>query len=327
MTDKTRTVPVAKQSEYGSIWANEDEAKFLRRRVENFWNSDYLERVVLPLLELPSRAQVCDVGSGYGGLTLPLARLSPESLFIGVDLEPKAVREALKVAEGMGLTNVGFREGDACALPFEADTFDAVCCQTLLTHLQEPLKALHEMVRILKPGRCLLVVEYCHGGVFSMHDDVVVEEDIATQLERFRFSQLYIEGKRRLARGDDTIGIRIPFMLQDMGLEICDVRKNDRAWHAFPPYAKENERVALAVTRDFAEPTGEAMRARIAENIRAGGGSDADVKRYFELADDAERKRQIRERIDSGMYSYVGSFPFYLTFARKPGEKPTATAP
>lgn len=135
------------------------------------------------------------------------------------------------------------------------------------------------------------------------------------RLERFRFAQLYIEGKKKLGRGDDTVGIRVPFMVQDLGLKILDVRQNDRAWHAFPPYRKESERLGLAVMRDFAEPTGEAMRAWLSENLRAGGASDEDVRRYFELTDYGEAKVKMREAIDAGTYCYLNSFTFYLTCA------------
>jgi len=96
------------------------------------------------------------------------------------------------------------------------------------------------------------------------------------------------------------------------------VRRNDRAWHAFPPYRKEGERLGLAVMRDFAEPTGEATRAWFSENLRAAGASDEDVRRYLELTDNDEAKAKMREAIDAGTYRYLSSFTFYLTFARKP---------
>lgn len=300
-----------------SIWASEDEAKLLRRRAFHFWNPDYLERVALPILEPPEGAQVLDVGSGYGCLTLPLARARPDLWITGLDAEAKAVAEAAGLAQNLGATNVNFVEGDANALPFVDSSFDLVCCQTLLTHVPEPERVLAEMVRVLKPGGHLFVVEYHHLGAFSLFDDAVAE-DLEGRLERFRFSQLYIEGKKHLGRGDDTFGVRVPFVVQDMGLEVLDVRKNDRAWHAFSPYHKENERIGLAVTRDFAEPTGETMRAWTGENLRAGGANGEDVRRYFELTDDPKLKAGTRDRIDAGTYRYLSSFTFYLTFARKP---------
>ena len=301
-----------------SIWTNEDEAKLLRRRALNFWNADYLERVVAPLLDLPQSAQALDVGCGYGGLTLSLAKAAADSWVLGIDLEAQAIAEAARLAEELNVMNVGFREGDATALPFEADTFDLVCCQTLLTHVPEPMAVLQEMIRVLKPGGTLFTVEYHNLGMVSAYDELAPEPSLEEALERFRLARLYIEGKRRLGRGDDTLGVRVAFMLQDLGLKLLEVRKNDRAWHAFPPYHKENERLTLATMCDFAEPLGEGMKRWIAENIRAGGGSEADVARHFALTDDPELKARIRERIEAGTYRTLSSYTFYLTVARKP---------
>ena len=47
---------------------------------------------------------------------------------------------------------VTFREGDAMALPFDADSFDFVFTRFLLVHLPDPLVALREMFRVAKPG-------------------------------------------------------------------------------------------------------------------------------------------------------------------------------
>jgi SAM-dependent methyltransferase len=47
--------------------------------------------------------------------------------------------------------------GDAHALPFQSQTFDHVLCQGVLNYLAEPLQALEEMQRVLKPGGDLLL--------------------------------------------------------------------------------------------------------------------------------------------------------------------------
>jgi SAM-dependent methyltransferase len=45
-----------------------------------------------------------------------------------------------------------FREGDAEALPFEDDSFDAVACGFGIIHLPNPQRGLSEIYRVLKPG-------------------------------------------------------------------------------------------------------------------------------------------------------------------------------
>lgn len=77
-----------------SLWGLSAVAETLKSRLETFWNADYLERIVLPLLDIPQGGLVLDVGSGYGVLTLLLARLRPDMDVMGVDLEPKVVAVA-----------------------------------------------------------------------------------------------------------------------------------------------------------------------------------------------------------------------------------------
>jgi len=171
---------------------------------------------VLPILEPPEGARVLDVGSGYGDLTLPLARARPDLHLVGPDAEAKAVAEATGLAEQLRARRVSFQEGNALA--FADSSFELIACQTLLTHVPEPEQVLAEMVRVLKPGGGLLSVEYRHHGVLSAHDDLTPELRLPERLERFRFAQLYIEGKKKLGRGDETVGIRVPFRVQNLGL-------------------------------------------------------------------------------------------------------------
>jgi ubiquinone/menaquinone biosynthesis C-methylase UbiE len=50
------------------------------------------------------------------------------------------------------VNNAQFRTGSAYDLPFPDGTFDAVFSHALLEHLQEPDRALHEFLRVLRPG-------------------------------------------------------------------------------------------------------------------------------------------------------------------------------
>lgn len=306
------------QQRSASIWTNDDEVKLLRRRALNFWNRDYLERIIMPILSLPKGAQVLDVGSGYGGLSLPLARAKTDAWVLGLDCEPQAVEGAATLAKELGVSNVGFRQGDAAALPFEDSSFDAVCCQTLLTHVAEPEVVLRDMKRVLKPSGVMFTVEYDYAGVFSSHDNWKTEATVAEAVRHFRLARLYIEGKKHLGRGDDTLGVRLPFLMHDLGLTILDVRKNDRAWHAFPPYHKESEQRARDAMLDFSEALSDETKQWMSENIRAGGGSDEDVAAYLAMVDDAVVKARTRDAVEQGCYRVLSSYTFYLTIARKP---------
>lgn len=75
-----------------------------------------------------------------------------------------------------------FVNGDAHALPFHDDWFDGILCSHCLEHLENPLVALKEFRRILKPGGYLVLVvpskfywSYSHGHIYSW-DNVTLKE-------------------------------------------------------------------------------------------------------------------------------------------------------
>ncbi|MFB7501494.1 methyltransferase domain-containing protein [Streptomyces sp. NPDC056161] len=91
-----------------------------------------------------------DVGAGTGSQTRELAAaVGPEGLALGVEPNPglRAVAEA-RSAE----SRARFTHGDALALPVPDASVDVVWCERVLQHLTEPDRAVAEMVRVLRPG-------------------------------------------------------------------------------------------------------------------------------------------------------------------------------
>jgi ubiquinone/menaquinone biosynthesis C-methylase UbiE len=77
-----------------------------------------------------------------------------------VDIEPVLV-EKLKAKVGrLGLDNVEARVGDACALPFDDGTFDVVFLISVLGEIPDPVGALREARRVLKPDGVLSITEF-----------------------------------------------------------------------------------------------------------------------------------------------------------------------
>jgi len=109
-------------------------------------------------------ARVLDIGSGPGTITLDIARLVVPGSVIGVDVSLEAVAEANGLAVDNGLTNVSFTAGNAYALDFENDSFDVVHAHQVLHHLADPVAALQEARRVLKPGGILAVRDMDYGG-------------------------------------------------------------------------------------------------------------------------------------------------------------------
>ena len=105
---------------------------------------------VLPYLR--PRMRVLDVGGDPGSITLGLASAVPPGAVVGIDLQFAQVERARAEAAGRGGTNVRFEAGDVYEVPFSDGSFDAVFAHPVLMHLREPVRALTELRRVLRPG-------------------------------------------------------------------------------------------------------------------------------------------------------------------------------
>ncbi len=104
----------------------------------------------LPFIKAGMR--LLDCGCGQGALTTSLAeRLAPGEV-IGIDREQSQVDAARSWAAEKGVANVRFETGNVYALAYGEASFDAVFAYSVLEHLREPMRALREMRRVLKPG-------------------------------------------------------------------------------------------------------------------------------------------------------------------------------
>lgn len=102
---------------------------------------------------------ILDIGSGFGSLTLEIAKNNPDSKVYGIDLHESLTDQAQMNAEIPGVPNVEFRTGSVYALPFESDFVDATTCFLVLHHLEDIKFALFEIKRVMKKGGLLTAVE------------------------------------------------------------------------------------------------------------------------------------------------------------------------
>jgi ubiquinone/menaquinone biosynthesis C-methylase UbiE len=105
--------------------------------------------IFLDWLVPPSGLRWIDVGCGNGAFTELLVERCAPSEVQGIDpsegqLDYARTRPGARLAE--------FRQGDAMALPFPADRFDAAVMALVLVFVPEPAKGVAEMARVVRPG-------------------------------------------------------------------------------------------------------------------------------------------------------------------------------
>jgi SAM-dependent methyltransferase len=121
---------------------------------------------------------VLEAGCGVGSQTITLAKRSPGARFVSVDRSLQSLAQAHRRIVEAGLTNVEFRQEDIFALPFAPASFDHVFVCFVLEHLQEPVKALELLKRLLKPGGTLTAIEGDHGSTYFHPDSLAAHRAI-----------------------------------------------------------------------------------------------------------------------------------------------------
>ncbi|WIM85778.1 methyltransferase domain-containing protein [Candidatus Mycobacterium wuenschmannii] len=117
------------------------------------------QRRAAEALNLPGTSRLLDIACGPGNFTGKLAEQLPEDgLAIGFDISVPMLTRAVQDNSGPRTCYV---RGDAGTLPFDDETFDAVCCFGALYLMPEPFQVAREMLRVLKPGgRVAILTSY-----------------------------------------------------------------------------------------------------------------------------------------------------------------------
>jgi ubiquinone/menaquinone biosynthesis C-methylase UbiE len=122
---------------------------------EESWR-DQLEpahSLMLEMAGLQRGERVLDVACGTGLVSFrAAAAVGERGAVVGTDLSGEMVESARRGAALRDLHHARFERADAEALPLEGGAFDAALCALGLMYVADPIKALAEMRRVLRPG-------------------------------------------------------------------------------------------------------------------------------------------------------------------------------
>jgi ubiquinone/menaquinone biosynthesis C-methylase UbiE len=106
---------------------------------------------------LADGARILEVAPGPGYLAIDLAKRGRFEV-VGLDISKTFVQIAAENAAKAGVA-VAFHQGDAANMPFDADSFDCIVCMAAFKNFTEPVRALNEMHRVLKPGGRAVIID------------------------------------------------------------------------------------------------------------------------------------------------------------------------
>jgi SAM-dependent methyltransferase len=157
-------------------------------------------------------ALVVEVGCGVGAQTVHLAANSPGASFTSVDISQESLEAARQAVDARGFRNVRFQQANVYDLPFGEAAFDHAFLCFVLEHLPDPLAALRCILRVVKPGGTVTVIEGDHGSAFFHPASTAA----------WRTIQCLIDLQAG-AHGDALIGRSLYPLMRDSGLRDVEV--------------------------------------------------------------------------------------------------------
>lgn len=134
-------------------YSNQEQVRLIQQA--QYWR----EELILKDLDYQAGASLLEIGCGAGAVLGILGEAFPGLKLAGIDLEKKQIEYAQDHLKSLDLADVELRVGDAVTLPWEDNQFDHLYAIWFLEHLPNPLKALQEAKRVLKPGGTITITE------------------------------------------------------------------------------------------------------------------------------------------------------------------------
>ena len=128
----------------------------LEGQLDLFWNQEikYLRR-----RGLSNGMKFLDCGSGPGHMLKRLAKEFPSSEINGLEFDPFLVEFSREMLKESGSKKCRVYKGSVLSIPFENNQYDFIVSRLVLEHLSNPLDAVKEMLRVLKPEGTAVIID------------------------------------------------------------------------------------------------------------------------------------------------------------------------
>ncbi len=240
--------------------------------------------------QLTPGLRLLDVGCGPGSITADLAAVVAPGEVVGIDNVAVVLAQAEELGRERGLSNVRYQDASVYALPFPDASFDVIHAHQVLQHLADPVAALAEMRRVVKPGGLVAARDSDFGTMVHDPHEPLLDRWLDLYHQVARSNGAEPDAGRRLLRWARAAGF-------------VDVTATSTSWS----YAEDASRLQW----------GELWAVRITEGAFAGQAVAAGLSSAAELAEIASAWRSWARKPD-GFFAFLHG----EILARAPGAEP-----
>lgn len=152
---------------------------------------------VLPLLDIHQNDHVLEIGFGSGVDVRRVSEMAIDGFVAGVDHSPVMVdhakrRNAAAIEKGL----VELKLGSASRLPYPDESFEKVFSINVAQFWMDPLEAMREMRRVLRPGGLIAVAVQPRWKGATERAARETVRALAENLRAAEFSEVRLESKR-----------------------------------------------------------------------------------------------------------------------------------
>jgi ubiquinone/menaquinone biosynthesis C-methylase UbiE/DNA-binding MarR family transcriptional regulator len=184
-----------------------------------------VEAAMVCLLPETGVHTLLDMGTGTGRL-LELFAGRVESA-IGVDTSHEMLSAARANLAQAGIANCSVRQADMFQIPFRAGSFDAVTIHQVLHFLDQPVSALSEAVRVLRPNGYLLLVDFAPHDLETLRNEHQHRRlGFSEQEVRTWFGSVGLKEQEVIQLSGDPLTVTI-WLAKNIGLELEDMPGRD----------------------------------------------------------------------------------------------------
>jgi len=156
-----------------------------------------------------------DVGCGPGYVTFELASLvGPDGRIIGIDMSERFIAHVRAQAEARGIAHVHAEAQDLGALTLPDWSIDGAFARWVMCFVSNPAAIIERVARAMRPGAAFAILDYSYYEGFR----------VAPPSANFERVFTVVAESFRTHGGNPNVGMELPAMMIDAGLEVRSIR-------------------------------------------------------------------------------------------------------